>query len=174
MIAKFATLIAGALCMCGCVIETSGPTQHDSRSIELDKSELVRVDLEMGAGNLRVDSGTQQLMRADFTYNVASWKPYVRYDKGPVRGNLTIEQPLQHQAHMGGSKYEWDVRLNREVPLDVKVHFGAGHALMVDVINPALGASSRVGLELNAESARELALAILRSLDGVPAGLLES
>jgi hypothetical protein len=128
MIAKFATLIAGALCMCGCVIETAGPTQHDSRSIELDKSELVRVDLEMGAGNLRVDSGTQQLMRADFTYNVASWKPYVRYDKGPVRGNLTIEQPLQHQAHMGGSKYEWDVRLNREVPLDVKVHFGAGHA----------------------------------------------
>jgi hypothetical protein len=31
-----------------------------------------------------------------------------------------------------------------------------------------------VGLELDAESARELAMAILRSLDGVPAVLLES
>ena len=57
---------------------------------------------------------------------------------------------------------------------DHPVHFGAGHALMVDVINPSLGASSRVGLELNAESARELAMAILRSLDSVPSALLES
>jgi len=30
-----------------------------------------------------------------------------------------------------------------------------------------------VGLELDAESARELAMAILRSLESVPAGLLE-
>jgi hypothetical protein len=125
---RCAPLIAGALCLCGCVIETAGPTQHDFRSIELDKSELVRVDLNMGAGSLRVDGGTQKLMRADFTYNVPSWKPYVRYNSGPVRGNLSIEQPQGHQAHMGGTKYEWDVRLNREVPLDVKVHFGAGNA----------------------------------------------
>jgi hypothetical protein len=67
----------------------------------------------------------------------------------------------------------WFRATNATVYYDHPVHFGAGHALMVDVINPALGASSRVGLELNAESARELALAILRSLDAIPAGLLE-
>ncbi len=54
-----------------------------------------------------------------------------------------------------------------------RTRFGAGHALMVDVINPALGPSSRVGLELDAASARSLANAILASLDGVPADLLE-
>jgi hypothetical protein len=128
MIARCVPLIAGALCLCGCVIETAGPTQHDFRSIELDKSELVRVDLNMGAGNLRVDGGTQKLMRADFTYNVPSWKPYVRYTGGGSHGTLSIEQPSHHQAHMGHTKYEWDVRLNREVPLDVRVHFGAGDA----------------------------------------------
>ncbi len=68
----------------------------------------------------------------------------------------------------------WFRATNATIYYDHPVHFGAGHALMVDVINPALGASSRVGLELNAESARALALAILRSLDGVPAVLLES
>jgi Family of unknown function (DUF6295) len=68
----------------------------------------------------------------------------------------------------------WFRATNATVYYDHPVHFGAGHALMVDVSNPSLGASSRVGLELNAESARELALAILRSLDGVPIGLLES
>ena len=67
-------------------------------------------------------------MRADFTYNVASWKPYVRYKGGGVRGNLTIEQPATHSARLGGNKYKWDVRLNREVPMDLNVHFGAGHA----------------------------------------------
>ncbi|MBZ5623822.1 MAG: toast rack family protein [Acidobacteriia bacterium] len=128
MIARCAPLIAGALCLCGCVIETAGPAQHDFRSIELDRSELVRVDLNMGAGHLRVDGGTQKLMRADFTYNVPSWKPYVRYTSSAVRGNLSIEQPGQHHAHLGNTKYEWDIRLNREVPLDMNVHFGAGDA----------------------------------------------
>jgi uncharacterized protein DUF6295 len=68
----------------------------------------------------------------------------------------------------------WFRATNATVYYDHPVHFGAGHALMVDVINPSLGASSRVGLELDAASARELALAILRSLDSVPEGLLES
>jgi hypothetical protein len=68
----------------------------------------------------------------------------------------------------------WFRATDATIYYDHPVHFGAGHALMVDVINPALGASSRVGLELDAESARELAMAILRSLDGVPAVLLES
>jgi hypothetical protein len=117
-----------ALCLGGCAFETAGPSQHDFRSVDLDQSELVRVDLNMGAGNLHVDGGTQKLMRADFTYNVPSWKPYVRYSTGPVHGNLTIEQPSARTAHAVGQKYEWDVRLNRDVPLDVNVRFGAGHA----------------------------------------------
>jgi len=67
----------------------------------------------------------------------------------------------------------WFRATNATIYFDHPVHFGAGHALMVDVINPSLGASSRVGLELDAGSARELAMAILRSLDSVPADLLE-
>jgi hypothetical protein len=68
----------------------------------------------------------------------------------------------------------WFRATDATIYYDHPVHFGAGHALMVDVINPSLGPSSRVGIELNAESARALALAILRSLDSVPASLLES
>ncbi|HEY2016616.1 MAG TPA: toast rack family protein [Bryobacteraceae bacterium] len=127
-IAGCASLLAGALCLCGCVVEATGPTQHDSRSIDLDSAERVSVDLHMGAGHLRVDGGAQKLMRADFSYNVPSWKPYVRYSSAAGRGNLTIEQPGSSHAHMGRTNYEWDVRLNREVPVDMRVHFGAGEA----------------------------------------------
>ena len=68
----------------------------------------------------------------------------------------------------------WFRATDATISYDHPVHYGAGHALLVDVINPSLGASSRVGLELNADSARALAMAILRSLDNVPTGLLES
>jgi hypothetical protein len=67
----------------------------------------------------------------------------------------------------------WFRATDATVYYDHPVHHGAGHALMIDVINPALGPSSRVGLELDASSARELANAILRSLDHVPEELLE-
>ena len=42
----------------------------------------------------------------------------------------------------------WFRATDATIYFDHPVHFGAGHALMVDVINPALGPSSRVGLEL--------------------------
>lgn len=125
---RIVPLLAGTLCLCGCVVEATGPTQHDSRTIEMDASERVTVDLNMGAGNLRVDGGTQKLARADFTYNVASWKPYVHYRSAAGHGTLSIEQPSGPHAHMGANKYEWDVLLNREVPMDMRVHFGAGDA----------------------------------------------
>ena len=117
-----------AVCLAGCGIERPGPTQHDFQTVERDSSELVRVNLIMGAGNLRVDSGTDKLAAADFTYNLASWKPEMRYTRAAGRGSLTIRQSESHQPHLGKNEYEWDLRLNREVPLDLTVHFGAGEA----------------------------------------------
>lgn len=135
-------VIAAALCLCGCVVESTGPTQHDFRTIDMDSSERLTVDLRMGAGNLRVDSGTQKLARADFSYNVPSWKPYVHYSSTAGHGNLSIEQPGTSHSHLGRTKYEWDVRLNRDIATDVRVHFGAGHA------NLNLGALSLRSVEV--------------------------
>lgn len=57
-----------------------------------------------------------------------SWKPYVRYSSGASHGNLSVEQPSGSHTHVGKMNYEWDIRLNREVPMDMRVHFGAGEA----------------------------------------------
>ncbi|MBZ5574941.1 MAG: toast rack family protein [Acidobacteriia bacterium] len=120
--------LAGLLCLAGCVVETAGPAQHEYRTIDRDKAELVRVDLNMGAGNLRVDSGTDKLVAADFTYNVASWKPEMRYSNAAGRGTLSIAQPERGHTHFGRTDYEWDLRLNREVPIEFTARFGAGEA----------------------------------------------
>jgi hypothetical protein len=58
------------------------------------------------------------------------------------------------------------------VYFDHPVHYPAGHALMIDVLNPEKGPSARVALEMSSESARALALAILHALDTVPRELL--
>lgn len=122
-------LMAAAAGTTGCVmVRQTGPTQHDFQAIERDNAELVRVNLKMGAGKLRIDTGTDKLAAADFTYNVAAWKPEVRYTKAADRGTLTIRQPETHGAHFGNSEYEWDLRLNRETPLDLALQFGAGEA----------------------------------------------
>jgi hypothetical protein len=111
------------VCLTGCIVESAGPTAHDFRVIEKDSTDPVRVTLNMGAGNLRVGSGTDKLMRADFDYNVPAWKPEVSY----TAGKLTISQPNSHGPHFGNTKYEWDVRLNRGLALrHVQVDMGVG------------------------------------------------
>ena len=59
------------------------------------------------------------------------------------------------------------------VYVDHPVHFPAGHALMIDFLNPGRGPGARVAVELDADSARALAESILASLGSAPAGLLE-
>jgi hypothetical protein len=59
------------------------------------------------------------------------------------------------------------------VYVDHPVHAMAGHTLNIDLRDPAKGPAARVALELHPKAARELAEAILRSLDAVPAGVLD-
>jgi hypothetical protein len=66
----------------------------------------------------------------------------------------------------------WTSMTNAIVYFDHPVHFGAGHALMIDFLNPSIGPSARAALEMDPESARALAQAILKSLDGVPESLM--
>jgi hypothetical protein len=119
-------LTFGALGLAGCVVTTepTGPTQYDSRAFERDDAKEVNVHLNMGAGELRVGSGTHKLMQAYFTYNVPAWKPEVRYSAG----DLAVAQPDSHGAHIGSHKYEWDLRFAQDIPLNFNVNFGAGEA----------------------------------------------
>ena len=66
----------------------------------------------------------------------------------------------------------WTSMTEATVYFDHPVHFLAGHALMIDLLNPAEGPSARAAIELNPESARALAHAILTALDTVPSELL--
>src|SRR5271157_1301004 len=105
-----------------------GETIRESRSVDLARaqgSERVRVELELNAGELRVEGGAKELMDADFIYNVASWKPEIQFDKSGFRGTLRVHQG-GNTATIGNTKNEWRLRLNDTIPLDFSLHCGAG------------------------------------------------
>lgn len=66
----------------------------------------------------------------------------------------------------------WFPLTDATVYFDHPVHATADHTLNIDFRNPDRGAGARVAVELTAESARALALAILETLDAVPEGLV--
>lgn len=65
----------------------------------------------------------------------------------------------------------WFPLSQASVYVDHPQHAPQEHTLNIDFINPALGPSSRVAVELTEEGARELAAAIHRALAAAPAGL---
>jgi hypothetical protein len=89
----------------------------------------VRVEIEMAAGELEVSGGATDLLEADFTYNVAELKPEVDFGGG----TLSVRTP---DADVRGAslwdieeyRYEWDLRLNDGVPMEMQVTMGAGRS----------------------------------------------
>lgn len=137
-------MVIGAIVLAGCEVNGihGGPVQHESQAIDLDKAEMARVEIKLGAGELQLDGGSPKLVEADFDYNIDSWKPIVRYDKSSFRSQVRIEQP--GGVH-GGSHvtYKWNVKLNDTVPLDVALDLGAGEARM------NLGSTNLRSVEVN-------------------------
>ena len=129
MSARYLLTLPGALLLASCTIDHSaGPMQYDTKTVDAQNAETVHVALHMGAGDLRVTDGAQQLARADFAYNIPAWKPQVNYTVAAGRGELTIQQPKGSTNRIGNTRYTWDLQLNNKIPIDLEVHFGAGQA----------------------------------------------
>jgi hypothetical protein len=127
---RFAPSMLGVLLLAGCDVEhlDRGPARHATKAIELDKAEMVRVTLKMGAGELAVSSGSPRLLDADFDYHGLATEPMVSYHSTGLRGDLTVEEPSNRGFNHGD--YKWDLRLNDRVPMDFIAHLGAGEARM--------------------------------------------
>ena len=120
-------LLISALLLAGCGSrQRVGALQTESKSVELGDAESVRVEIDLGAGDLEVTGGAEKLLEADFYYNVARLKPEVAY----TEGTLVVRQPnvkgfpvLRDSA---GYLNEWGLHLYDEVPMDLSLDIGAG------------------------------------------------
>lgn len=122
-----APMLLATLLLAGCAPRARvGALQSESQSVELGDAESVRVEIVMGAGDLRVTGDADKLLEADFTYNVAMLKPEVKF----TNGKLVVQQPdakgLPALQDITDFRNEWGLRLYDEVPMDLTVDMGGG------------------------------------------------
>jgi hypothetical protein len=139
-------LILTAVLLFAACTAAPGRLRTGSRTVELGGAESARVELLMGAGELTVGGGADDLMEADFTYNVARWEPAVSYEVDGTQGDLTVRQPKAREIGRlsGNYRYEWEINFREDVPLDMRVALGAGQSTL------SLGELSLTGFDLDA------------------------
>jgi len=130
---------AAVLGGCGFGSVATGETRTDTVSFDLDDSKSTRVQIRMGSGELHVKSGTPKLMEGQFAYNVPDWKPVVERKAG----ELNVSQPRSSGSSFGNTVNNWDLTLNRELPMEVRADLGAGEA------NLELGQINLSSVEMN-------------------------
>ena len=127
----FVLVLMGALLLiAGCNLARlrTGPTQTESQSVEPGGAESVDVTINMGVGELEVSGGADNLLDAEFTYNVEDWRPQVNYNVSGNRGELTISQPESDIEGIpdGSVRNEWRLRLNNAIPMSLNANLGVG------------------------------------------------
>lgn len=114
-----------SLFLTGCA--GTGEVRTDSERVELGDAEFARVEIDIGVGALLIDGGAESLLEGDFTYSEESWKPELDYAVNGKEGRLSIRQPSEAKTiGWPDVHYEWDLRFNSDVPMDMKVNMGVG------------------------------------------------
>jgi hypothetical protein len=122
-LASFVAALFLASCSFG-----GGPTIQDHKTIEMDRSESTRLDLKIGAGELKVGGGAAKKLEADFAYSEAL-KPTIESRTSGATSEIAISQ-AEGGFSFGNTTSRWDVRLNDSVPVEVVAKLGAGQADM--------------------------------------------
>ncbi|MHB1296082.1 MAG: toast rack family protein [Anaerolineae bacterium] len=124
-------VLALGLALVDCNVVVPGALTSESQAIPPEGATSARVTLQMAAGELQVSPGADALVDAVFTYNVESWRPEVAYDVHGTVGSLSITQPSEGSVSttgLGSMRNEWDLRLDGDVPMDLKIQLGAGRS----------------------------------------------
>jgi N-terminal domain of toast_rack, DUF2154 len=124
---KHLAACVAALLLASCNF-AGGPTITEHKSIDMDRSESTRLDLKIGAGELKLAGGAAKKMEAEFAYSEAL-KPTVESRTSGATSEISVSQ-AENGFSFGHTTSRWDVRLNDSVPVEVVAKLGAGQADM--------------------------------------------
>ena len=118
------------LVLASCYVPSPKPGKAETlqQRIGLANAESVTASITLGVGKLRLAAGADSLLDARFEYNIPDWKPVVSYKVEDCQGRLTVEQPSRvvGATWPGNVRYDWDLRLNSHVPVNLEISIGAG------------------------------------------------
>lgn len=140
-----------------------GELQRESQVVELSRIDDLedgadlRVLVTLGAGELDVDGGAEELMEAEFAYNILEWAPEVDYENGRLR---VAQPPSRNMPFNESVRYEWNLSFNDNVPMLFRAEIGAGSgnldlgSLLVRTVDLKLGAGDMT-IDLNGNRSLE-------------------
>ncbi len=170
VVAFLLALLIPTLLLTSCNFETLdiGPVKTEEMSVEQGQARSALVDVSMGTGSLYLDGNGANLMDGAFTYNVVDWRPEVHYEVDGDIGRLSVSQPEFRNAppvNMGDIRYEWEVHLNDDLPMNLSVTMGAGDGELV-LSNLFLdsfdfkGGAGEVDIDLRSSTVSDLGVAL--------------
>ncbi len=130
---------------------TKGKAETVNLDFPLESIQEAVIDVNHGAGTLKISggAGSAQLMAGVFTGGVDS-----RMEKIGAGASLTLNPPSNvvwgFPGGIGAEGFRWDFRLTDAIPLDMRLHTGAGEAridlstLRVQKLTLETGASSTI------------------------------
>lgn len=146
-----------------------GELQHDVQAIPVTGMQVAEVEVRMNAGTLALTGGSEDLMEADFTYNVDEWKPEVSFEEGDGYSKLTIQQPLKASIQATDARNEWSLRFSDSIPIRMLVRLGAGKAdldlrgMNLEDLDIELGAG-QVIIDLSGEWDQDFSVSLKRGV----------
>ncbi|WP_181884577.1 toast rack family protein [Neobacillus piezotolerans] len=97
--------------------------------IEKDKAESLEVEVNLGVGKLSVTGGSDEWLEGTVVEN-KKFKPDISYHLSGKKGKAIVEQKKNGLWNFGFGKAEnnWEIALNDEVPVDLRVNAGVSDA----------------------------------------------
>jgi hypothetical protein len=124
-------------------------------------------------------AGAALLPDAVFHFHARAEEPAVKYGVTGSRGYLTVRQPPFHSIGPRVGQNSWDLHLDDRVPLDLRVHLGAGNGTLklngmaVRLLEVEMGAGE-LKLDLSAPWDKDLEAHVRGGIGGITArGLRE-
>jgi hypothetical protein len=152
-------VLFGAWLLIGALTRRGAAVEGQTVSIPLENARSARIKLDHGAGRLNVSGGaaTSEALNGTFGGEV-EYKSRLEGDRLEVKVH---NSPHLFWAWYPGQSLDWDIRLNNDVPLSLKIDSGASSstldlsALKVVELDVDSGASStEVTLPANAGNTR--------------------
>jgi hypothetical protein len=103
--------------------------QTASRSVEAQSAQKADVNVTIPAGDLTLRGGASagKILDADFHYTSEDGEPQVNYSVSQGQGSLDLTQENGSHIHLMSRHNDWNLRLNNDIPTNLKVEIGAGH-----------------------------------------------
>ncbi|TLS38275.1 toast rack family protein [Pseudalkalibacillus caeni] len=100
-----------------------------SRTVTKENAEKLTASLQIPIGDLNVTplSG-DQIMEGDFSFSKEKLRPEVNYTENQQTGMLIVKPENSSSISFKKHVNEWRVKLNKEIPLELKVQSGAAKA----------------------------------------------